>query len=456
MRLRGVAVVPVPADGERRPLVLDVEALGFREPLAPIVGRARLEIGGERGGFDIREGDLLDLQATLGPPRPLRSPGAFDGEAWARREGLHALGYCKSPLLVKRMPGCGASRLRCLISPFREWARAALRRHVLAGPQQALVRAMVLGDRSGIRRGHGRGLPAGGHVPRPRAFGRAGGPRGGAARFARPACRAAAPAPGRAGLRCPRRLCAPRGLRRPGGAGGGDGHRDRVGTRARPGRRPRQPAGPGGPRAARLAPRQHRGCGLPALLRRHPGHRAPRSPALHGSRAMAPGRGGPHRRLHRGPGRASAHPRRGLPPPHADRPRAEPGRRAPVGCGAAVGGAGVAPGSGRGESRRRRGRSRVDGGGHAPADVQRRRPRGRDRPAGAGSGALGAPAVGLGPARAATADAGARVCRSRPSPSPASPSAPDRRPTDVSSWPSSTWDKAMPSCSGLPPGEPWS
>ena len=48
VRLRGVAVMPVPADGERHPLVLDVEALGSRDLLAPLTGRARLEIGGRK------------------------------------------------------------------------------------------------------------------------------------------------------------------------------------------------------------------------------------------------------------------------------------------------------------------------------------------------------------------------------------------------------------------------
>ncbi|HVQ30213.1 MAG TPA: DNA internalization-related competence protein ComEC/Rec2 [Vicinamibacteria bacterium] len=150
VRLRGVAVVPVPADGERHPLILDVEGVGLREPLASVAGRVRVEIGGDAGAFDIREGDRLELQAALAPPRPLRSPGAFDAEAWARREGLHALGFCKSPLLVRRLSGCGGRALPCLVSPAREWARASLRRHVLPGQQQALVRAMVLGDRSGL------------------------------------------------------------------------------------------------------------------------------------------------------------------------------------------------------------------------------------------------------------------------------------------------------------------
>ena len=42
-RLRGVAVAPVPADGERHPLVLDVQGLGLQEPLASVAGRVRLD-----------------------------------------------------------------------------------------------------------------------------------------------------------------------------------------------------------------------------------------------------------------------------------------------------------------------------------------------------------------------------------------------------------------------------
>jgi competence protein ComEC len=45
---------------------------------------------------------------------------------------------------------CAGPRLGCLASRLREWARAGLRRHVLPGVQQGLVRAMVIGDRSGL------------------------------------------------------------------------------------------------------------------------------------------------------------------------------------------------------------------------------------------------------------------------------------------------------------------
>jgi competence protein ComEC len=150
IRFQGVAAVPTPRDGVRHPLVLDLQGVGWSDPPALVPGRARVEIGGEAGRFDVAEGDRLELTATLAPPRSARSPGAFDLEAWAQREGLQALGYCKSPLLVKRRASCGATRANCLVSRTREWARERLRRHVLAGAPQGLVRAMVLGDRSGL------------------------------------------------------------------------------------------------------------------------------------------------------------------------------------------------------------------------------------------------------------------------------------------------------------------
>ena len=150
VRLRGYAAAPVPEDGTRHPLVLEVEQIGPGEVPRASLGRARIEVGGEEGRSDIQEGDRVEILAEIAPPRGSRSPGAFDAEAWARRERLHAFGYCKSPKLVRREPGCGAGPVACATSQVREWARARLRRHVLPGPQQALVRAMVLGDRSGL------------------------------------------------------------------------------------------------------------------------------------------------------------------------------------------------------------------------------------------------------------------------------------------------------------------
>jgi competence protein ComEC len=130
--------------------VLELEQIGPAERPRAFLGRARIEVGGGEGRRDIREGDKVEILAEIGPPRGSRSPGAFDAEAWAKRERLHAFGYCKSPKLVRIEPGCAAGPLTCATSTVREWARSRLRRHVLPGPQQALVRAMVLGDRSGL------------------------------------------------------------------------------------------------------------------------------------------------------------------------------------------------------------------------------------------------------------------------------------------------------------------
>ncbi len=148
VRLRGVAAAPVPADGVKHSLVLEVAEVGLREPLASAPGCARLAIGGDAARVDLAEGDRLEVTATLDPPRPARSPGAFDPEAWARGEGYHGLGYCKSPLLVKVEGPCALTGPRCAASRAREWARGRLRQHVPEGAPQGLVRAMVLGDRS--------------------------------------------------------------------------------------------------------------------------------------------------------------------------------------------------------------------------------------------------------------------------------------------------------------------
>jgi competence protein ComEC len=148
MSLQGVARGDVPVRGERHPLVLDVHRWG--KDARPGAGRVRVEIGGESGRFEILDGDELQLFATLHLPRGPGSAGAFDGAAWARHEGLDALGRCKSAWLMQRLNTCRAGPVRCASARIRSWAREQLARFLLPGPQEALVRALVLGDRSGL------------------------------------------------------------------------------------------------------------------------------------------------------------------------------------------------------------------------------------------------------------------------------------------------------------------
>ena len=131
---------------DHRELLLDVTRLESAGVGYDVRGRARIRVYGSAPPSGLRAGEGVRLWARLAPPRGLRSPGAFDALAWARRRGIHANGVCKSGLLVERRDGAGPG----WIARSRGWARAALATHVPPGAEQGLVRAMVLGDRSGV------------------------------------------------------------------------------------------------------------------------------------------------------------------------------------------------------------------------------------------------------------------------------------------------------------------
>jgi len=129
---------------DRFSLVLDAE-----EGALP-AGRVRIEIGGTAPRVEIVDGDRVRLFATLSRPRGFLNPGAFDVIAAARHAGIVATGYCKSPQLISVLGRGEVGFLRDLSARGRKAARRVFRQAILAGPEEGLVRAMVLGDRTGV------------------------------------------------------------------------------------------------------------------------------------------------------------------------------------------------------------------------------------------------------------------------------------------------------------------
>ena len=147
VHLTGIAAADGREAGDRWVIIVDVDTVAVDGHLSRLPGRARVDVGGQSPRAEILEGDELSLWVHLRLPRRPGTPGAFDPEAHARRQGIHVLGFCKSPRLVEREPGHGAA---AVCGRARGWARSALRRFVPSGPEQGLVRAMVLGDRTGV------------------------------------------------------------------------------------------------------------------------------------------------------------------------------------------------------------------------------------------------------------------------------------------------------------------
>ena len=153
--LRGVAAADGRAFGDRLQILLDVDGLELRGRTLPTVGRIRLDVGGmpsdeAPGSVGLIEGDRIEAWAVLRVPRGFGTPGAYDAAAQARRDGIHALGYVKSRRLVTRTGRGGVNFIRSAAARARERARKAILAYVLPGPEQGLVRAMTIGDRTGV------------------------------------------------------------------------------------------------------------------------------------------------------------------------------------------------------------------------------------------------------------------------------------------------------------------
>jgi len=146
VKLRGVCHADARDASGKWVLVLDVEDVSGQ----PMAGRARIDVGGLAGRPELIEGDRVSLWAELRVPRGLSDPGAFDAAAQARRDGVHAVGWCKSPRLVEATGERAAGWLPDRAARARRWSRARLAAALPPGREQALVRAMVLGERTAL------------------------------------------------------------------------------------------------------------------------------------------------------------------------------------------------------------------------------------------------------------------------------------------------------------------
>ena len=150
VEVRGVARRDAVPGDPQFVLLMDVDEVAIAGRVRAARGRARIDVGGEAPRPEITDGDSVSVWAELRPPRPAGSPGAFDPAAQALRGGVHAFGYSKSARLVSRLGRRDVGALRDAAARARGWARARIFAVVPPGTEQALVRAMVLGDRAGL------------------------------------------------------------------------------------------------------------------------------------------------------------------------------------------------------------------------------------------------------------------------------------------------------------------
>lgn len=99
----------------------------------------------------LRYGERVGALARLRPVRGFHNVGSFDREARARREGAIYYASIKAAELVQRLPGRRGSRVRGALFALRETLLNRLDRlFPPQAPGNGLLRAMLLGDRSGL------------------------------------------------------------------------------------------------------------------------------------------------------------------------------------------------------------------------------------------------------------------------------------------------------------------
>jgi len=148
-----VAVPPDPRPAETRDapaaewarFVVEVLRLRLGERWVPVRGRARLTVLGEPPA--VAYGDEVRGSFQLRPPGRFRTPGAFDYAGYLATQGIFLEGWTRQPIEI--VPGSRGW-------PWLEWIfrlRALLLTRLdgaLPPGQAALLKAMVLGDRSGL------------------------------------------------------------------------------------------------------------------------------------------------------------------------------------------------------------------------------------------------------------------------------------------------------------------
>ena len=125
-------------------LTLDQVWMARRAP-EETPARIRLSLHGDQRWLQPEPGAVVMATAFLSPPRGPVEPGAFDFRRMAFFEGLGAVGYTRSPVLVWQEPAPDAER----VGRMRSHLSAAIRAHV-PGDAGAFAAGVLTGDRSGL------------------------------------------------------------------------------------------------------------------------------------------------------------------------------------------------------------------------------------------------------------------------------------------------------------------
>ena len=139
--------------GAATQFTLSVDSVGLAPP-RPAAGRVRVTLepaseDGSASGPRLVQGDHVRLRGSLRPPPSQRNPGGFDYAAYLDRRGVCCTMYVEAPADVSRVRR-GGGRLTEAVVAVRHHIRRQLRRFVPGEEARAVLRALLLGDRSGV------------------------------------------------------------------------------------------------------------------------------------------------------------------------------------------------------------------------------------------------------------------------------------------------------------------
>jgi competence protein ComEC len=158
MHLTGWVSLPPEPRENAEAFELTLERVESRQQNLPAEGKVRLYhyIRGDEQAVGLHYGERLTALVRLRRVRGFWNPGDYDREARGQREGVLFQGTVKTSELVERLPGRGGSRVMAWLLDTRHTLLRQLDRlyppEGPPDPTNAILRAMLLGDRSGLDR----------------------------------------------------------------------------------------------------------------------------------------------------------------------------------------------------------------------------------------------------------------------------------------------------------------
>ena len=154
--LRGVVANAPEQTEEATRFMLEVDTILGNSDTAAVDGRTRVTLmpspwsETDISSFPVvREGDVIQLQGDLGTAPGLRNPGGFDYRAYLARRGVCCTMYVGEPDRVSVI-GERRGMLGTILVSARNYVRHQIDQFVPSGGGRAVLRALLLGDRSRV------------------------------------------------------------------------------------------------------------------------------------------------------------------------------------------------------------------------------------------------------------------------------------------------------------------